>query len=439
MDSSANKKLDPAFYKKLYHLDDSVDIFNHYNTIGNHKNLIPNEHVLSNIMAEVLNLNVDVYRENSSVDLKHTIGQNNPTMGNKEMISHFFGNLLDDVEVKTGQLVMIPIQRLVNSIELVEFNTKWDRLLVELFNYLRFDSEFYMMFYKIEDMSQQDSQKIMVNWLKHYIQRNYFTNEHYMNEDANMSNVVGKFLHDKNIDVNYIYKTYGSFITFPADLNECDKANYLFFNFGKKHKFFWNNQERVDYMNMHAQAMTQCLSFIREMKQYDSKMIAQNKGLFQAKLNTAIVVSESIPKPRKLDQHVDTLWQNVKLLKKITNNANIELFNRINKTNERLDILENVLVNMFKLNEMPENINAMSVKNFILSFIYNVHLAEKTDKVQYMELVVEMAIVFIEALFTKHNIDFVAETIRSDLGFLINSKKVIKFTKLSIQLILLLV
>jgi len=103
--------------------------------------------------------------------------------------------------------------------------------------------------------------------LKKDIYRNKHPNLKSFNKKENLVSELINFLHNNNIDLNYITTEYSEKFKerdTNKNLSDLEKPLSIFFNFAKKFGFFWNKLERETYINSHLEKFNEVNDFLKK-------------------------------------------------------------------------------------------------------------------------------------------------------------------------------
>lgn len=438
--STKNVRFNEAFYKKFYSLScNDKDLRDHYNTIGVSKHLIPNEEACSDILYKMLNFNTEVYISNISATLNCTIvkNNNNNDYSNLKWIKHFYGGVFGG---EKGQLETINIYRFINTQELYNNKSKWDDLLLRIYKHFNFDPNYYM-FMNIIDADKTPFEQ----WITQDIFKNKHPNLKSFNENVNLLSEMFICLHSQSIDLNYIMNEYGSneivkkFIGNNSNLTNLEIPLFIFLNLAKKYGFFWNKLERETYITEHLTKYNELIDKLKSMTPICEIELIKLSDMYKQK--TLQLTTKKSPVELtfpSIKVSIDKLVANISLLKKITEQKYISNFKKINElTDENVlsKLLTVVLKNALQVADIKEY-NSMQLKTFVLSFFYNakLQLKQTMPKEEFISTIKNMTTDFLTEFFKENELTQELESLLKDLDFLIENKKIIKFTKLSVML-----
>ena len=445
-----NLSVDVDFYKSFYKISgDEQTIRDHYATIGVSKHLIPNIECYTTILSIVLNFDLDVYVTNGSMNLGNTMICDNHGVAHTDkkmchFMDHFYGNIMENAPTSNGQ-INLNVMRFLNSIDLMDYNNKWDLLINELMKYFNFDEDFYLFFYK----DIVDSKNPFLDWLMDGIFKNRYPNMKSYNAKSNVIGELSSLLCQKNVDLNYIMKSYNDAIQsqkllsdFALNLSEVELPLFVFFNTCRKKRLFWCENDRLKYVEIHSTKYSDTVKYLKDMNFYElsklEKMMAANEKAHLDRIKKTSKRSSS-----NIVYDVEIIDTSLQLLTKIVNANYINTFKIINKLDlPAEDLLHKLLATLVNnIMDADKNINIMSFKSFVLSFFYNGMLSLKStmSKEEYLTKVKTHAVKFLTNLFANNNISVNADVLLTDLECLIQNKKFIKLTRIATKLLTLVV
>ena len=442
-----NLSLDTEFYKAFYKIDGDIQqIRDHYSTVGISKNLMPNFQCYAKILNVVLNFDLDVYVTNGAGDLgENLICDNNKDYHDRAdavyFLNHFYGDIMANEPASNGQ-ININISRFINGVDVMSYNSKWDSLINELSKHFNFDAGFYLFFYK--DISNATNP--FLDWLTDGIFKGRHPNMDSYTNQTNILSELSSFLHTKNVDLNFVMKTYCDRIKQlnilngkDASLSEVELPLYIFFNVCRKKRLYWSAIEQADYIKNHSDNFKEAVAYLKAQNCYDisalEKIMMANEKTHTLSIRNIVNVKTSI-----ISHIIDKLDNNISLIKKIVDPTYINAYKKINTldslTNDELlkNLLNTVVNNVVECDK--KTMNVMQLKSFALSFFYNSLLSEKDgmSKEEYMTKVKGHVIDFLTKLFASQQINFDLAVLEKDIDCLIKNKQFIKTTKLLVKL-----
>lgn len=438
--SCKNTSLNVDFYKTFYSLEgDEKVIREHFNTHGKVRHLIPNEEVLSEVLARVLNFQDEVYMSNQSIHLNGSLIKDNHHCHDKGYyISHLYGKH----QVSKGQLEHSHLVRVINSQELFNYKHKWNVLHAKLFKHFKFDMDYYTFFHKI------DCSNVFEHWLAKDIFDKKHPNLKSFQKDVNLMTEMVNVLHKLGVDLNYISSEYhaelvSKQIAIPATLTGLEIPVYILFNHAKQYGFFWSKEERDEYIKAHIEPFNKANEYLKSQQHYDEKTLNEIADKYEQEFRVMVKQHEDHQfEAQPIKMELKSIVGSIRFLKKVTNKWYIENFKKLNNVpdDEVLQtLLQTVLHNVVKVKDATEFLS-MDLKEFVISFFYNtlLHLKQGKTKEEYLELVKQNMHAFLVGFFQKVALEYDAGSLMKDIEFLIENKKIIKFTKLTVQLISLL-
>jgi hypothetical protein len=447
-----NRSLDVDFYRAFYKIEgDTQAIRDHYSTVGVSKSLLPNYDCYTKILSIVLNFDLDVFVSNGAADLGpqlicETHKQQHANKNIRHFMNLYYGNIMDNSPAPAGQ-INLAIMRLLNSHELMDYNKKWDSLINDLYKHFKFDSSFYLFFYK--DIVNVENP--FMDWLTDGIFKGRHPNSNSFKTQKNVISDLSSVLHAHKVDLNYVMKSYYENVLKhnllegrESTLSEVELPIYVFTNVARKKRLFWSESERNEDFTAHTNKFCETVKYLKGMNFYDmaklEKMVDENEKVHLMKIKQTVLVSVN-----KITHAVEKLDTYLKLLKKIVKPDYIETFKKINKlddlSGEELlhNLLNTLVTNIIDVNN--QDINVMQVKSFVMSFFYNSMLAfkGKMSKDEYIAKVKTNVVQFLKTLFENRNVSFDLTTLENDLDYLIKNKKFVKMTRLFMKLLMLLI
>ena len=443
--SFENTRLDVDFYKSFYNIEgDKQTIRDHYSTIGVSKKLIPNLDCLAKILSIVLDFELDVFGTNQGLNLGGGLLCDNHvakfTSGDLvHFMNIFYGDIVSNIVLPSGQ-VNFNVIRLINATEVMNYETKWTKLVQELGSKFKFDEEFYLFFYK--DIKQPTNP--LFDWLSDGIFLGRHPNMNSYTSNDNCLSQLTSLL--KNVDLNFIVKTYLAQIKqtnliseeYMKKLSEVELPVYIFFNICKKKRLFWSENEKNEYIEKHSKKFADTIKFLKEMNHYEIDELEKITADIFKSHKTQVKSIEQV-KSSKINYELSNYKS---LIKKIISSDYIKTFSKINKldSSNQVEILDQLLSTLLEnVFHLSSNLNIMELKEFVLSFFYNSMLSTKNeDKEVYMENIKKLSIEFLNKFYTGKKLNVTLDSLDKDLDLLIKNKKFIKSTRIMTKLLLLL-
>lgn len=429
-----NTHLDVDFYKEFYQLQgDASSVREHYSTIGIAKRLFPNKQCYVNALAILLEFDLDVFVSNPSSQLESTVHDNHTSAYKENNVSHFmsiyYGNLID-TKPASGQ-VFLPMNRMINSIELIQFKNRWAKMMADIEKKMQFDSQFYLFFYK--DLTLPEDP------FKDWVTEGIFKGRHpnmksYLNND-NCFSKLAAILPD--VDLNFIVKTYLQFLKdqLPDTLSEVELPIYILFNHGLSKRLFLSENEFKAVVESRLNKYSSVVSKLKSMQTYDinklNELMEQYSKQHEESVNSMASSKKQLIK-LSLKKRTDVM----KILKKIMNSNYVKSYIKLNKLEElsNVDTLHKLVCTLLK--NVVDNASAceMELKEFVLACFYNGLLSMKKDlnKEEFMTLVKSNAL----KMLSEQLKSIEPAVLEKDLDFLISSKMFIKCTRLFTKLAL---
>jgi hypothetical protein len=444
-----NIALDVKFYTSFYGISGDIQtVRDHYSTVGLAKQLLPNLQCYAKLLSVVLDFDIDVFVTNGGIDLgDRLICENHPDAHKNNDLVYFMNLFYDDIMSETtanGQ-INCALMRCINCTDVINYNKKWDTLISDLHKHVAFDEQFYLFFYK--DIANNENP--FFDWLTDGVFKGRHPNMNSYNKQMNMLSDLSSFLHNNNIDLNFImksnYDNINRICSKLVELSEVERPLYVFFNLCRKKRMFWSEAEQLAYVEKHKTKFTDTLKWLKAMNHYDIDKLVQivdAKQKIHAE-NVKKIATKYVNNVKYTVQHLDSYWS---LVKKVTNPRYIETFKVINKLDglPKDEMLHNLLLTLISniidvKDTESNNLNVMQIKSFVLSFFYNTLLSEKPgkSKTDYLNMVKSNAVKFLLELFNKKNVTVDEISLVTDLDFLISNKKFIKLTRFLMKLAML--
>ncbi len=436
--------LDVDFYRRFYRLEaDEQAIYQHFNTVGKRDKWLANAQQLADVLKAQLHFDPQVYIGNVSHDLTTMLKHNHQGRPDIHFLEHFFGKLTGDAadgETFQGHAEHADLRRFTNSVELVEFSTKWDKLLAAVYAQFKFDPDFYTFFYRADPAKGAN---VFEQWVRADVFAKKYPNQAAADAKTDMISQLLSILAHHGVDINYFSATYTEKISrvaeTPSTLNDVERPLYLFFNHARTYGLFWSQAERDVYIAGHLARCREVVDFLRGGHVYSPEALAKEVAAADAALAT--VMKKQVPlavKTAKLS--LASLEANWKLLRKVTSPAYLAAFQRVNpESGDKTAVLRTLIDNM--VDASGHALNDQALKRFVASFFYNALLPERAGKTkaEYMELVKQSSATFLLDFLSTKQLPANMNVLVKDIELLVQNKKLIKFTKLAIRLALLVI
>lgn len=420
--------LDVDFYKEFYQLQgDNAFIREHYSTIGIAKKLFPNKQCYVNTLSVLLEFDLDVFVSNASSQLESTVHDNHTHAYKESNVAHFmslyYGNLIQTKP--SGGQVFLPMNRMLNSVELIQFNNRWVQLMNDIENKTQFDAQFYLFFYKDLKLPEDPFQDWVTDGIfqgRHPNMKSYLSNENCFSKLAAIM---------PEVDFNFIVKTYLQFLKdkLPASLTEVELPMYIFFNLGKSKRLFWSENAFTASVEARLNKFSAVVSNLKAMKSYDDHKLNELMEQYKKKREDS-VSTMATSKKHLLKLSLKRKADVMKILKKVMNSRYVESYVQLNKLKDSsaVETLHKLISTLLKNVVDASSMGEMELKEFALACFYNGLLGLKKDmsKEEFMTLVKSNALKLLSDKLS--SID--AVVLEKDLDFLISSKMFVKATRL---------
>lgn len=423
-----------SFYSDLAALVGSTKlaITEHYLNIGKAQGRVANKNELVQLMSSILNFDADLYSvANLSYKLDKSLKDTFPNQN--DWFNHFY-------DATNGNLYTVNRYRITNSNDMKIVSNEWDDMVASVFDMVGFSVVFYRSFYDIPT-NITTLQDLQLYWLKMGLFLKQHPNLKSFNDNVDVLGDIQTMLMNKyklNMTMLASYKdnmmTYANAhsIVVPAGLNdETSILMFLFFNTGYQLRLFFCQNELDEYRSQKANAYNAALASVKNLEQDKAVADAAKAYLSQT---AALIKAKSIVVPVPL---VKDLFVNISSLLniiKLCNDTYLSCFKKIQQ-NEDLMVIIPKMVKHELLNCDNPQLNSMEVKILVASLLYNLFVANKTDSDLYATFVKEKSVEVLTGMFGEAGLSGFSETLKQDIDFIIENKKVVKLCTLSNMII----
>lgn len=453
--------LDLAFYASFYSLsaikDDPVKLREHFLTIGKQKGYFPNKDYADIAIAKVISFDGEIYAnlniafDNMTLSLRKA--------RKMETVPHCLAHYYDPVH---GNLYHFKhVSRVANELELVKHVSKWEKLYSDLMNAVEFNEQFYSMFYEIPAHIETRNQLFM-HWLKHSMHIGHLPSKKYLQQDNSVIVDVQRILNQHHIDMHYIESVSRGVMEMYAgtvlkldlgNVKDASKMLYLLFNAGEKMRIYFNESEYVATVQRKRDQFADATEKVK-LDNYKTT-IEKAESAYAKELAIAKSSAFKLKDTLLVKISVDGVADNMRMLKHIVSDQFIEQFEKshnvqslvrseagaeadASKVNDTvcIQIVKKVLNNL-KFEKL-DDLNCGAVKQFVVSFLFNLLIKMRSDKTEkqlskeeYLELVKVKSIAVLEAVYQLIGVVFTSEALKKDIEFIIANKQFIKLYKLS--------
>lgn len=449
--------LDLAFYASFYSLsaikDDAVKLREHFLTIGKKKEYFPNKAAADVAIAKVISFDGEIYANlNIAFDnMNHSLRHARSMETVPHCLDHFYnpdhGNLYHFKHVS----------RVCNELELVKHASKWEKLHMDLMKAVEFDEQFYAMFYEIPAHINTRNELFM-HWLRTTMHIGHLPSKKYLAHEASVVVDVQRVLNQHHVDMHYIESVAKGVMEMYAgtvlkidlgSVKDASKMLFLLFNVGEKMRVYFNESE---YLSTVQRKRDQFNDATEKVKLNSYKAVIEKAEVAYAKELALAKSSATKMKDVPLVKiGVDSIADNMRMLKHIVSDQFIEQFEKshhmqpiVRGESDKEKVKDHVCIQIVKkvLNNLKfeklDDLNSGSVKQFVVSFLFNLLLKLRSDKnekplskEEYIELVKAKSIAVLEQVYQAIGVVFSAESLKKDIEFIIANKQFIKLYKLS--------
>lgn len=512
------------------------DLVVHYNTTGIRHKFIPNIGEYTHVVCDLLHFSPEVYSNNWNHALQMRLKDAHPHFTESDFLQHCFGRLtsqwvpthiasgadrhvaaaattttatktpkhlarlgMRSVSTSTVSVAppastaaavpaiaairQSPVHLFLNRLDMLEYQLRWKQLYKTLHqSYVHFDPGFYVLFYEIdasEDLKRNTS-AMFLQWLEKWLFLGRYPNHRMFKARTQLISLVLRAIHDQGVDINFVVKTYLPMLqasgalqtTDMPELSDIERALFVFFRFGTRYQFYWNEAEmqaRATVLANRFQGLNHTLRSRGNI--YTDKSFARADTQFQAAVQAVqSKLDRTVIQMPQLDLSALNIDRNVRLLSTMCSRHFFQTYRDIHAlppsdahhvdaaaTATAADdpdaaardvaavhqmILQKFVPNVARVSPSAwGELNSMSVKSFVLSYMYNVyyHTRRRTmNKVDYVQFVKQQAKNCLLQIYAQCDIHIVEQVLETDLQFLIEHRKIIKLAKLTIQIALML-
>ena len=426
-------QLDCAFYTSFY--DDlaylagapKLEITEHYLNVGQAQGRVANDAELVQMMSSILNFNADLYCvANLSYQLDKSLKDTFP--GKNDWYQHFYGT--------NGNLQLSTRYRVINSNDLKITANEWDDLVSGIFEVVKFSDVFYKSFYTIPS-SVTTVQELKLHWLKMGMFLKQQPNLQSFTDNRDVIGDVQALLIDKfKVNMAFLalckpdmvkYAASHSIIVPDAVKDENSLLLFLFINTGYQLRLFYNQNELDEHKKMRVDQMKEALAAVKSMTHEKALAVSTKAYVSQT---VALTKSKRIEVPEPI---VKDLFVNINSLFnviKLCNDTYLSCFKKINQNEDLMVIIPMLVKHELAGCDAPQ-LNSMEVKILVASLLYNLFIGNKSDSALYAVFVKEKSVELLSALFAEAGLVDFGETLKQDMDFIIENKKVVKLCSLA--------
>jgi hypothetical protein len=429
-----SSQLDCAFYTSFY--DDlsslagatKLEITEHYLNIGKAQGRVANNDELVSVMSSILNFNPDLY---SVANLSYQLDKSlkDTFVGKNDWYQHFYSS-------PNGNLYIASRYRVINNNDLKITSNEWDELVSAIFDIVHFSVVFYKSFYNIPS-TITTVQDLKIHWLKNGLFLKQHPNLQSFTDNRDVIGDIQAMLIDKfKLNMAFLanykadmmkYASHHSIVVPESITDENSILLFLFMNTGYQLRLFYNQNELDAYRTDNINKYNEALASVKSMTHV--KALATSVKLYTAQ-TASLVKSKHIVVPVPIVKDLFININSVFNVIKLCNPTFLNCFKKISQ-NEDLMVIIPLLVKHELLNCDQPQLNSMEVKILVASLLYNLFISNKSDSTLYANFVKEKSVELLSAMFNEAGLVDFSETLKQDVDFIVENKKVVKLCSLT--------
>jgi hypothetical protein len=223
------------------------------------------------------------------------------------------------------------------------------------------------------------------------------------------------------------YASHHSIVVPESITDENSILLFLFMNTGYQLRLFYNQNELDAYRTDNINKYNEALASVKSMTHV--KALATSVKLYTAQ-TASLVKSKHIVVPVPIVKDLFININSVFNVIKLCNPTFLNCFKKISQ-NEDLMVIIPLLVKHELLNCDQPQLNSMEVKILVASLLYNLFISNKSDSTLYANFVKEKSVELLSAMFNEAGLVDFSETLKQDVDFIVENKKVVKLCSLT--------